>query len=80
MLRELFRYWQKLIGHRSREKNRFQNLLTVSNIALASVLSDTFGKSAKVVWKTPFYPYTTFAFNVIKMATNLSSFAAIIYV
>ncbi len=27
-LRELFRYRQKLIGHRSSEKNRFQNALT----------------------------------------------------
>jgi len=49
MLRELFRYRQKLIGHRSSEKNRFQNSLTVSNIALASVLSDTFGKSATAI-------------------------------
>jgi transposase len=46
MLRELFRYRQKLIGHRSSEKNRMQNALTVSNIALASVVSDTFGVSA----------------------------------
>lgn len=46
MLRELFRYHQKLIGHRSSEKNRMQNALTVSNIALASVVSDTFGVSA----------------------------------
>ena len=49
MLRELFRYRQKLIGHRSSEKNRLQNALTVSNIALASVLSDTFGKSATAI-------------------------------
>lgn len=49
MLRELFRYRQKLIGHRSSEKKRLQNALTVSNIALASVLSDTFGKSATAI-------------------------------
>ena len=49
MLRELFRYRQKLIGHRSSEKNRMQNALTVSNIALASVLTDSFGKSASAI-------------------------------
>lgn len=49
MLRELFRYRQKLIGHRSSEKNRLQNVLTVSNIALASVLSDMFGKSSSAI-------------------------------
>jgi len=49
MLRELFRYRQKLIGHRSSEKNRLQNSLTVSNIALASVVSDTFGKSSSAL-------------------------------
>jgi hypothetical protein len=48
-LRELFRYRQKLVGHRSSEKNRFQNALTVSNIALSSVLTDTFGKSATAI-------------------------------
>ncbi|WP_458785308.1 IS110 family RNA-guided transposase, partial [Vallitalea sediminicola] len=46
MLRELFRYRCKLIGHRSSEKNRMQNALTVSNITLSSVVSDTFGKSS----------------------------------
>lgn len=49
MLRELFRYRQKLIGHRSSEKNRLQNSLTVSNIALASVVSDTFGKPSSAL-------------------------------
>ncbi|XBX04548.1 IS110 family transposase [Enterocloster clostridioformis] len=49
MLRELFRYRQKLTGHRSSKKNRLQNALTVSNIALASVLSDSFGKSATAI-------------------------------
>ena len=48
-MRDLFRYRQKLIGHRSSEKNRFQNALTVSNIALSSVLTDTFGKSATAI-------------------------------
>lgn len=49
MLRELFRYRQKLIGHRTSEKNRLQNALTVSNIALASVVSDVFGKSSSAL-------------------------------
>lgn len=45
----MFRYRQKLTSHRASEKNRFQNALTVSNIAISSVLSDTFGKSATVI-------------------------------
>lgn len=49
MLRELFRYRFKLTGHRASEKNRLQNSLTVSNIALASVVSDSFGKSASAI-------------------------------
>ena len=48
-LRELFRYRQKLVGARSAEKMRLQNSLTVSNIALASVLTDSFGKSASSI-------------------------------
>ena len=31
------------------EKNRLQNCLTVSNIQLGNVVSDTFGKSAQVI-------------------------------
>jgi transposase len=49
MLRELFRYRFKLTGHKASEKNRLQNSLTVSNIALASVVSDSFGKSASAI-------------------------------
>lgn len=45
-LREISRYRSKLIGMRSSEKNRYQNCMTVSNIGLASVLSDPFGKTA----------------------------------
>lgn len=48
-MRELLWYRQKLIGHHSSEKNRFQNALTDFNIALSSVLSDTFGKSATAI-------------------------------
>lgn len=46
-LREIARYRYKLIGMRSSERNRYQNCMTVSNIGLASVVSDPFGKSAK---------------------------------
>ena len=46
-LRDLVRYRFKLTNVRSSEKNRFQNSLTVSNIMLANVVSDIFGKSAQ---------------------------------
>ena len=45
-LRDLMRYRSKLTGFGSSEKNRMQNCLTVSNIQLASVVSDTFGRSS----------------------------------
>lgn len=45
-LRDLMRYRFKLTCFMSSEKNRLQNCLTVSNIQLASVVSDTFGKSS----------------------------------
>jgi len=45
-LRDLMRYRFKLTNFGSSEKNRMQNCLTVSNIQLASVVSDTFGKSS----------------------------------
>jgi transposase len=50
-LRDLMRYRFKLINFRSSEKNRFQNSLTVSNIMISSVVSDTFGKSASAIIK-----------------------------
>lgn len=50
-LRELSRYRIKLVNMRSSERNRYQNSMTVSNIGLASVLSDIFGKSAQAVMK-----------------------------
>lgn len=40
-LRDLMRYRFKLINFKSSEKNRIQNCLTVSNIQLANVVSDT---------------------------------------
>ena len=50
-LRELSRYRIKLIGMRSSERLRYQNAMTVSNIGLASVLTDPFGKSATAIMK-----------------------------
>ncbi len=48
-LRELSRYRYKLICMRSSERNRYQNSMTVSNIGLASVVSDPFGKTAQAI-------------------------------
>ncbi len=48
-LRDLMRYRVKLINLKSSEKNRTQNCLTVSNIQLANVVSDTFGKSSMAI-------------------------------
>jgi len=45
-LRDLMRYRFKLTNFMSSEKNRLQNSLTVSNIQLGHVVSDTFGKSS----------------------------------
>ena len=45
-LRDLMRYRFKLTNFMSSEKNRLQNCLTVSNIQLGNVVSDTFGKSS----------------------------------
>ena len=49
ILRELTRYRYKLTSMKSREKNRFQNAFTVCNVALDSVVSDMFGKSATAI-------------------------------
>ena len=48
-LRDLMRYRNKLVNIRSGEKNRFQNSLTMSNIQIANVLTDTFGKTAQSI-------------------------------
>jgi len=45
-IRDLMRYRSKLINFKSSEKNRIQNSLTVSNIMISNVVSDTFGKSS----------------------------------
>ena len=50
-LRDLSRYRYKLVCMRSSERNRYQNCMTVSNIGLASVLTDPFGKSASDIMK-----------------------------
>jgi len=49
ILREFTRYRTKLVGCKSSEKNRFQNAFTVCNIALDSVVTDMFGKSASLI-------------------------------
>jgi transposase len=48
-LRDLMRYRYKLTCFMSSEKNRLQNCLTVSNIQLACVVSDTFGKISQKI-------------------------------
>ena len=48
-LRDLCRYWQKLVWVCNGEKNRAQNCLTVSNFKLDSVFSNVFGKSASAI-------------------------------
>jgi len=45
--RELARYRTKLVYMRTSEKNRYQNCMTVSNIGLANVLTDAFGKTTQ---------------------------------
>jgi transposase len=49
ILREFTRYRFKLVSGKSSEKNRFQNAFTVCNVALDSVVSDMFGKSASLI-------------------------------
>lgn len=61
LLREFTRYRSKLVSMRSSEKNRFQNAFTVCNVALDSVVSDMFGKSASAITdylmsEEPFHP------------------------
>mgnify|MGYP003571404403 FL=1 len=48
-LRDLMRYRFKLVNCKSSEKNRFQNSLTVSNIMISNILTDTFGKTSKSI-------------------------------
>ena len=46
ILREYTRYRFKLVSCKASEKNRYQNVFTVCNVALDAVVSDMFGKSA----------------------------------
>lgn len=50
-LRDLMRYRFKLLNCRTSEKNRFQNSLTMSNIMISNVVTDTFGKTAQSIMK-----------------------------
>lgn len=50
-LRDLMRYRNKLVYNRTGEKNRFQNSLTVSNVQIANVLTDVFGKTSQSIIK-----------------------------
>lgn len=50
-LRDLMRYRMKLIYSKSSEKNRFQNSLTVSNVQIANVVTDVFGKTSQSILK-----------------------------
>ena len=48
-LRDLTRYYRKLVGFNTGEKNRAQNCLTISNIKLDDVFTNVFGKSATAI-------------------------------
>ena len=50
-LRVLHRHRRKLIGQRTAEKNRLQNILEDANIKLGSVVSDVFGVSGLAMVK-----------------------------
>ena len=49
ILREFTRYRFKLVSCKSSEKNRYQNVFTVCNVALDAVVSDMFGVSASSI-------------------------------
>ena len=49
ILREYTRYRFKLVSCKSSEKNRYQNVFTVCNVALDAVVSGMFGKSASSI-------------------------------
>jgi hypothetical protein len=46
-LRDIHRHDRKISNIITGEKNRLQNVLTISNIKIDEVLSDVFGKTAK---------------------------------
>ena len=45
-LRDISRYYHKLIGMNSSESNRYQNCITVCNLGIGSIFTDVNGKSA----------------------------------
>ena len=49
---DLFCYRMKLTQLQVSEKNRYQNCLAWSNLQIASVVSDVFGKSAQAIIKS----------------------------
>lgn len=49
ILREFTRYRYNLVSMKSSEKNRLKNAFTVCKVALDSVVSDMFGKSASAI-------------------------------
>ena len=49
IIREYTRYRFKLVSCKTSEKNRYQNVFTVCNVALDAVVSDMFGKSASSI-------------------------------
>lgn len=53
-LRHLMHYRFKLLNCRISEKNRFQNSLTMSNVMIFNVVTDTFGKTAQSILKKMF--------------------------
>lgn len=50
-LRDICRYRYKLVCNRTSEKNRVQNSMTVSNIGIANIVTDPFGKTATNIMK-----------------------------
>lgn len=65
-LRDLLRYRFKLVNCKSSEKNRFQNSLTISNLMLANVFSDTFGKSSQSILQLIFSKKDNLTIDEIK--------------
>jgi len=66
-LRDLMRYRYKLICFKSSEKNRLQNCLTVSNIQLGNVVSDTSGKSSQRILDKILENPTDTSFDIIPL-------------
>ena len=68
VLREYTRYRYKLVSCRSSKKNRYQNALTVCNVALDSVVSDIFGKSSTSIIDHLLEQSGTLAFSRLYLA------------